>query len=223
MKRIVAPLLFIVAVSLATDAQQPASRMTVEDAGRAPWEVSAVVLHDTERSGSLVYGWKCVGPGLSDPFKVTVPQQEGSAVQRLSAAFAKYPSFKVGEDKNGLIRVFGEGASTDLLRLRIKQVVFHREADPMRALSTILSAPEISAYMREHHIEDISQGTGIYPSPSQTSPRLDGTKENLTLYEALDLLPLTYTGMWGYQECEGAGGKRTVAFGFWQWSQPRVR
>ncbi len=187
---------------------------------RAPWEVMAIVLHDTERSGSFVYGWECEGPGLSDPFRVTIPQQEGSALYRLNAAFARYPSFKVREDGNGLVRLVGENTKTDLLGLKIKQISFHGEADPMRALSTILSAPEICVYMREHHIEDVSQGSGIYPSPSQTSPRLDGTKGNLTLFEALDLLPLTYSGMWGYRECVNAGGGRTVAFNFWQWSEP---
>lgn len=212
-------------VSLSVHAIGPGGSSPQESATRrTPSDVVAIVLHDTGRSGSLAYGWKCVRHGdFSDPFRVIIPLQEGSAVQRLRTAFAKNPSFKIGEDTNGLVRVFGEGAKPDLLGLRIKRIVFHREPDPMRALSTILNSPEIRAYVKEHHIDIIPVGSGIYPSPSATSPRLDGTKENVSLSEALDLLPLTYGGMWIYRECTGSKGKRLLALHFSQWSLLRVR
>jgi hypothetical protein len=43
------------------------------------------VLHDTGRSGSLSYGWKCVASeDFSDPFTASIPPSEGTAIGDIS-------------------------------------------------------------------------------------------------------------------------------------------
>jgi len=180
-------------------------------------DVVADVLQETDSRGSLAESWKCgASADFSEPFRVKMPPKQGSAVERLHDVFGS-PSMVVSADKNRLVRVIAGNVKTDLLDVTIKRIVFHNEAHGPVALSTILDSPEVRSYMEQHHIENVLTVGGIYPTPSATSPRLDGAKENLKLSEALDLLPLTFPGMWSYQECTAAGGKRRVAFHFMQW------
>jgi hypothetical protein len=169
----------------------------------------------------LAYGWRCVASGdFTDQFSASVPRGDGTAVQRLRTAFADKPSLTVTEDSTGLDRVVGGTFKTDLLDLKIKRLVFHNEDDPMIALSSILDSPEVQAYLRQTNIVFVPEWGGIYPAPSKSSPHLNGMRENIRLSEALDLLPLTYSGMWGYRACACPGGKRMVAIHFLQWSVP---
>lgn len=181
-------------------------------------DVVAAVLQETDGRGSLAESWKCgTSADFSEPFRVKMPTREGSAVERLHAVFGSNPSILVSADKNNLVRVIAGNVKTDLLDVTIKRIAFHNEAHGPGALSTILDSPEVRGYMEQHHIENVLTVGGIYPAPSSASPRLDGTKDNLKLSEALDLLPVTFSGMWSYQECTEAGGKRRVAFHFMQW------
>ena len=181
-------------------------------------DVVASALQGTDSRGSLAESWRCdASAAFSEPFRVKMPPKQGSAVERLHAVFGSNPSMVVSADKNQLVRVIAGNVKTDLLDVTIKRIAFHNEADGPVALSTILDSPEVRGYMEQHHIENVLTVGGIYPAPSAASPRLDGTKENLKLSEALDLLPLTFSGMWSYQECTEPGGKRRVAFHFMQW------
>jgi hypothetical protein len=142
------------------------------DKTRSLPDVVAIILHDTGRSGSLSYGWKCVGSeDFSDPFRASIPPSEGTAVQRLHAAFANKPSLRVTEDSSGLVRVVGGTFKTDLLDLKIKRIVFHNEGDAMKALSSILGSPELDTYIKANNIIILPEMGGIYPTPSESSPQ----------------------------------------------------
>ncbi len=210
---VIAGLLFIGCQCAATD--KGASQGKASTRAVPLPDVVEDVLGDTGRSGSLVYGWRCIASGnFRDPIRAS-PPDEGTPIQRLRIAFAGKPDLRVTEDPTGLVRVVGGTFKTDVLDLQIKRLVFHNEDDPMKAFASIMDSPEIEAYLRQNGIF-LVPGSRSYFSPTKPSPHLDGTRENIRLSEALDLLSLTYSGVWVYQECSCPGGKRMVALHFSQ-------
>ena len=182
------------------------------------FDIVSGVLQETGRSGSLVLGWRCERSGdFSPPFRLGMVPKGKSPVQRLRAVFPQSSSLNATEDSTGLVRVSGGTLKDDLLQVRIKKIVFHKEKSAPSALITILNSPEILSYIEAHHIQTVPTFGGLYEVPSDGSPQLDGIRENIKLSEALDLLPLTYAGMWSYYECTDRREHRRVAINFLQW------
>jgi hypothetical protein len=130
--------------------------------------VSRVVstLADSRRSGSLVYEGACARlERITDSFRVSTPTSGAPAVQALHDAFANEPKLTVEEDASGRIRVVGGNVHTDLLDLRISQISFHSEDNPRDATATLLTLPEVKAYMQSHHIHFVNAMGGFAPMP----------------------------------------------------------
>jgi hypothetical protein len=177
--------------------------------------VSRVVntLADRRRSGSLVYEGACAPlERITDSFRVSTPTSGAPAVQALHNAFATEPRLTVKEDASSRIRVVGGNVLTDLLDLRISQISFHSEDNPRDATATLLTLPEVKAYMQGHHIHFVNAMGGLAPTPKGS--HLNATLKNVSIYAALDRIAQSFPGVWIYGECATASGERIVDFTF---------
>lgn len=138
------------------------------------------VLETSGQSGSLVYRGDCApSGGITDSFKVATPKNYVSAINGLHDAFADESALTAKEDGSGLIRVVGGHVQTDLLDLRIHQVVFHAVDDPRDATYRLSALPEVKAYMQDHHVRFTTVLDGIF-APSR-GVRLNETLQDVTL------------------------------------------
>jgi hypothetical protein len=177
--------------------------------------VSRVVstLADSRRSGSLVYEGACTPlERITDSFRVSTPTSGAPAVHALHDAFANEPKLTVGEDASSRIRVVGGNVHTDLLDLRISQISFHSEDNPRDATGTLLTLPEVKAYMQSHHIHFMNAMGGLAPMPKGV--HLNATLKNATISGTLDRIAQSFPGVWIYGECATASGERLVDFTF---------
>jgi hypothetical protein len=222
MRRVLWMIVFLSAIFATAQVTESDNRASQKNTAKRPLpDVVASILEDAGRSGSLAYSWKCVASrNFHDPVRAPIPPEEGTVIQRLRTAFANIPWLRVTVDPSGFVRVVGGPFKTDLLDLKIKRIVFHSQEDPMLAFADIMDSPEIDAYATANNITLVPTFGGLYAAPSKSSPRLDGTRDNIKLSEALDLLPVTYSGLWVYKECKGPGEKRLVTLEYFQWSVP---
>jgi hypothetical protein len=87
---------------------------------------------------------------------------------------------------------------------------------PYVALTTILAAPEVTAFKKAHTID--SDGTRRVPGNilSQSKlPEVAGELNNVTLSQALDSVLKTFPGYWVYEDASCADGSRAVRFCFY--------
>lgn len=136
--------------------------------------------------------------------------------------FANNPAVRVTQDSDGMIRMKEMGIPTDLLIFRIKHISFNRETQdgsytPYEALSHILQAPDVVAFMETHGIE-WPHGTGSVPGNSGAwlpkSPHISGSLDNVTVSEALDHVLKTFPGIWVYENCSRSATNKNVVH-FW--------
>jgi len=186
-------------------------------------DVVLTVLEDSGRPGSLEYQGACTGSGdITENFGIAAPlQSDLHPVQALQRAFVGDPELTASQDASGLIRVVGGDVPTDLLNLRIHEVVFQRERDPRDAEYKLLALPEVHAYMQAHHITFIQTIIGLIPPPSGRV--LNVTLKGVTLSAALDRIAETFPGVWVYGECTRSGERHVLMF-FHEFSvQPSTR
>jgi len=178
----------------------------------------AKVLEESGQSGSLVYRGTCTSSGgMQDSYRLATPPHDTSALQSLQVAFANEPTLKLKQESN-LIRIFGGDIRSELLDLRIDQVVFQKELDPYDVVYKLSSLPEVRAFMRAHRMQFITAVGGIHPSPTEGSPRLNGVLKNVAFSDVLDRIAQAFHGVWVYEECAGSQGERRIYIGFHQFS-----
>lgn len=123
-----------------------------------------------------------------------------------------------------MIRMIEPGVPVDILSVKISHISF-REAryDPNLALSDILQAPEVVAFMEAHSFEGQFRGHGGGATGNRLgkwpleAPHISGSLDNLTLGEALNAVLKTFPGIWVYENCSASGGRnRDVYLGFFR-------
>lgn len=184
------------------------------------------ILYTANTSGSLAYWGRCEPgqpypdfPALSSPSDDSRPPLEA-----LREVFAKDRRMEVTQDSNGLIRMFETDVPMDLLDIKIAHLSFGPPNEdqgifngPNDTLQTILSAPEVKAYVATHKIgpfPDAWGGSHSGPHKHQVS----GDLYNVTVKQALDYILQTFPGFWIYQNCRsiGGGSDRYVQFRFYE-------
>jgi hypothetical protein len=198
------------------------------------------VLSKAQVSGSLEYSGRCdPGERLDFPNLKVPGEIANDPLQALQEIFADDPMMQVTQDPNGMIRMVERDVPEDILRVRIKRVSFksgHADTDVVfdarDALFATLASREVVAFMRQEHIGrpfEFENTSGSRAMPSPKAPHLSGGLDDVTLSQAFDYILRTFPGLWIYESCPSAKGKRAVDFGIyanssaWQGIGKRVR
>lgn len=177
------------------------------------------VLEKNHRSGSLVFRGMCTDSGgATDSFKVISPVPDVTPIETLHQALVNNPRLTVKEDSEDMIRVVDIDTQPEILRVKINDLTFQDENDPIEAVSKILSSHELATYMRNHHIEFIATSGGLVPEPS--GHHLSATMTNSTVSQSLDRITKTFPGVWIYEECLAQQGEKRVVISFHEFSAP---
>lgn len=209
-------LCLLAALSLVMGAAHPVPRrhgMRDESTAYQPKLVDVVlgILEHSGQPGSLEYQGVCTPSGdIMEHFRVAAPQHDLPPVQALRRTFVGEPKLTASKDASGLIRVVGGVVPTDLLNLKIHEVVFQRERDPRHAEYKLLALPEVHAYMQAHRITFIQTIIGLIPPPSGRV--LNVTLKGVTLSTVLDRVAETFPGVWVYGECTSGGDRHVLMF-----------
>ena len=189
------------------------------------------VLTDAHVSGSLVFSGGCRFQDRTAPVPTVGMRRDfGSARETLQHMLAVNSKIGVRQDPDGMIRMVEADVPTDILDVRIHHVSFPA-SEPISfdeaqhplyidglhvALMTILRAPELAAFEKEHQINDNRslrmEGAALSWSKG---PEVTGELSDVTVSQALDYVLKTFPGYWVYEDasCEAAG--REVRFAFY--------
>jgi hypothetical protein len=129
-------------------------------------------------------------------------------LRELSEMFSSSP-VRVTQDSGGNVRMIEPGVPDDFLSVRIHRVTFKDYQgngifDGYDALSLVLGAPEVVAFVRRHDIElvrSVTMFSGGLPPYSPSFPHMSGTLDNVTVGEALDRIQRTFHDIWVYENC----------------------
>jgi hypothetical protein len=137
---------------------------------------------------------------------------------------------RVTQDPDGMIRIVEADVPTDILEVRIHYLSFPANSpisfDETRrplymhgthiALETILQAPELVAFEKEHQIKDNDslRSEGDVLSWSKGS-EVTGELKDVTVSQALDYVLKTFPGYWVYEDGSCANGDRAIRFKFY--------
>jgi len=185
------------------------------------------ILDRASLSASFEFSGACPGHNPNFP-PLGIVRLGHDPIRDLHKVLADHPNIQIQQDSSGIVRMVERGIPKDILNVRIGHVSFDREGNngkygtysPSSATATILSAPEVVAFMKSKHIEP-SHGAGVpgnlVGERPTNQPHLSGTLENVTVSQALDSILATFPGMWVYQNCPARGGRgRDVFFGFFR-------
>lgn len=181
------------------------------------------VLSKAHASGSLEYWGVCNFKEVYPDFPKlrAVPDRAGSPVELLREIFSADPEMRVTQDADGKIRMIEEDVPSDMLEVKIHHLRFTGEYHgPNAAIVTILNAPEVIAFRREHKIgPEADRGPG-FGLPSEAfapkKPKLFGDLYDVTVRQALDYILQTFQGFWLYENCKTLEGGRTMYLGFFE-------
>lgn len=181
------------------------------------------VLRSGKISGSLEYWGSCNDErNLPDFPSVTIVSSDSKPpIQVLREMFASNKMMRVTQDPDGTIRMVETDVPRDVLGVEIAHLSFEAEnqrGNPMffpgNALRYIISAPEVTTFMKDHDIG--RPGLFIHEAVGGGGPRMRGELNNVNLSEALDHMLKTFSGLWVYENCLGnAKSKRVVVFAFY--------
>lgn len=174
-------------------------------------------------SGSLAYWGRCnLGQRLDFPRLESPTEATDDPVKTLRKIFTDDPAMTVSlNDEGTIIRMVERDVPNDLLDIKISHISFDVSSisqgpilNPTDALSTILSASEVSQFMKSHGIVTPFPFQNVNGGRSQSSKslRLSGSLSNVTLSQALDHILQTFPGLWVYENCPNRNGKRAVDF-----------
>jgi len=185
------------------------------------------VMRKGQLSGSLQYRGGCGDQNeyvtRDFPMTITPTMDSRPWLQILREMFAKDAATQVTQEPDGFIRIVDTTAPQDLLDVRIKRLSFDDELKndwavpytPTSALAFIAAAPEVEAFMKEHHIA--RQGRITHRAFSPGKPYVSGELNNVTLSQALDHMAKSFHGLWVYKECPGnQKNKRIVDIWFYR-------
>lgn len=209
---------------------QKASRLSQDVPKTATTESSLQpildVLSKAKLSGSLEFSGNCnmlAFPGYPEfPQVHSAAAIAGPPLHSLRRIFAHEPAMRVTKDPDGRIRMVERGLSTDILNLRIHHISFDRDAyDPNVAAEYIMSAPEVTLFMKSHDIHWPFGGGGVLNAIAgkipPTSPHISGSMDNITLSGAMDRVLKTFPGLWIYQNCPRSDKRpRIIYFKFYE-------
>jgi hypothetical protein len=181
------------------------------------------ILGNAKLSGSLEFSGRCDLRDFPEfpHFRAAVAHGE-SPLQALREIFAGDSTVEVRQDHpDGIIRMVERSVPTDLLDVQISHVPFktHPAYRANDALRLLLEAPEMAAFMKEHHIAwpriaEIGP-SNLSPQWLLEQPHIAESWDNVTVSEGLDRILKTFTGIWIYENCPRSEGKnRTVFFRF---------
>jgi len=200
-----------------------------QDRGGVNSEIAAPILSGVlgNRSGSLEYWGKCDSNRCPDfPKARSHDKGTGSTVRDLQEVFGDDSEMRVREEPDRTIRMVEADVPQDLLNVKIRHISFdvdygvnhpgyginHPSFEARMAVGTILAAPEVKAFMKDHGIGLISefQIAPGYSMPSPMAPHVSGNLDGVTLSSALDYVSRTFPGFWIYENCQSTKHKRTV-------------
>lgn len=154
---------------------------------------------------------------------------DGTALEVARKTLANEPSIRITQDSDRTVRMTEAGVPTDLLNVKIKHISFEVNGKPLEygaftaneaVTRVIVRAPEIVAFMKDHDIEypagNGGGGSFVFGAKRVlTPPNMSGYMDDLTLFEALDRVLKTFSGIWIYEDCPATSDqKRTVFFWF---------
>jgi hypothetical protein len=189
------------------------------------------VLLDAHVSGSIVFSGGCKFQDRSGPLPhVGTRLDLGSVRETLQHMLAGNSKIRVTQDPDGMIRIAEADVPTDILSVKIHHVSFPASTPfsfddfpgplymhgPYVALTTILAAPEVTAFKKAHRID--SDGTSRLPGnllSRSNSPEVSGELNDVTLSQALDYVLKTFPGYWVYEDASCEDGSRAVRFRFY--------
>jgi hypothetical protein len=188
-------------------------------------ELLGKALSKAHASGSLEYWGVCnfheVYPDF--PKLRAVPDRAGSSlVELLREMFSADPEMRVNQDADGKIRMVEKDVPSDVLDVKIHHLRFTGEYHgPNAAVVTILNAPELMAFRKEHNIgpeADRGGGGAGFGLPSEAfnpdKPSVLGDLHDVTVRQALDYILQTFQGFWLYESCKTPEGARLMYLGF---------
>jgi hypothetical protein len=209
------PLLFLLASCVGQDR-----------GGASPIAGSALVgrvLSKAHASGSLEYWGVCNFKEVYPDFPKfrAMPDRVGSPDELLREIFSADPEMRVTQDADGKIRMIEGDVPTDVLDIKIHHFRFTGEYHgPNAAVVTILNAPELIAFRREHKIgPEADRGPGFGLSSEafgSKKPKLSGDLHDVTVRQALDYILETFQGFWLYEYCKDPEGGRMMYLGFFE-------
>lgn len=223
---------FVVSIALSSQGQEsvsPRHQLT------RPLQPLLEVLRGANVSGSLVLSAHC-GDNSSAPLSFPVFRHfpnlqisgasDRSPLRALREMFTADEAIQVAQDKDGTIRIIEDGVQANLLGTRISHIAFESPRLPSQnaayyastaLLRTILQAPEVVAFMKDHDIKFPFNGEGGsfgIEAGSYSEPPVQVTLDGLTLANALDKLTQRFPGVWLYEECSQPGKNGSVV-GIW--------
>jgi hypothetical protein len=181
------------------------------------------VFSKAHASGSLEYWGGCNFREAYPDFPKlrAVPDREGSPVELLREMFSVDPEMTVSQDADGKIRMVEDDVPSDVLDVKIHHLRFGEYHGPNAAVVTILNAPELMAFRKEHNIgpEAYRGGGGAgFGLPSEAfapeKPKVLGDLYDVTVRQALDYILQTFHGFWLYENCKNPEGGRMIYLGF---------
>jgi len=156
-------------------------------------------------SASLQLQGHCDATGLpSFPIFRTHFDKNRSTFQTIRNIVSPDRGIRVSQDEDGTIRMKEKGVPADLLNVRISHLSFNSFGGrgiyyASVAVQTIMSTPEVVAFMNEHDIRSGGNGSGFtggigWGEPPPGPPRLTEPLENVTVDEAFNRVLDSFRG-----------------------------
>lgn len=182
------------------------------------------VLSKAHASGSLEYWGVCNYHEVYPDFpklRAVADRAGSSPVELLREMFSVDPEMRVNQDADGKIRMKEEDVPSDVLDIRIHHFRFTgKYHGPNAAVVTILNAPELIAFRREHKIgPEADRGPGFGLSSEafgSKKPKLSADLYDVTVRQALDYILETFHGFWLYENCKDPERGRMMYLGFFE-------
>ncbi len=209
-----------------TSARRETGEWKSQQAKEAVLEYLRDVALSSRKALRLYYQADCHSPkpGSVDddvPFPVFVvqPPSEGSnGVAAVREIFKNAKEVTVKEEPEGIIRIWVGKAPTEILRTRISQIHFDRQAqyDPDLAIGAIESTKEMHAAKKALGVASVLNVGGLMAPAERGVPRLPVSMKNVTVDQTLDTIAKTWGGPVVYGACTVGTGKNSIKlFALW--------
>jgi hypothetical protein len=154
-----------------------------------------------------------------DPFfRVQSPSRGKTGLAAVREIFKNARGITIAEEPAGIIRIWVGKVPTGILRTKIRELNFKRQAqyDPSLAIGAIASTKETDAAMTSLGLTLSPDAGGLLAPAENGLPCLPSTMRNVTVDQALDMVAKTWGGPVVYGACTARTGENGTKL-FWLW------